>query len=375
VGDTQHVGVAERANQYVLSFESATPTSTHKILRATLVLGRDDLHAVEQTLWIQHGTEVRAYRISETSFERRPNDAVAPAAFEPDLELLPSAGLEPPNSKLETNSPAPDPRSLAPVIATPALEVEVLQLLNQANAFMGEQLSVTRTSEGKLLVSGLVDTTERKAELLRALSTVRGNPAVHIQVETVAEASQRERPKSTGNVTVERIETTEGTSAVYADLKQKFSDDEARRFADRVMSRSRRARRHALALKQLAERFSLTDLQTLSSVDRARWLGLLRDHAREYDREIATLRRDLQQVFPALSAAATSGPMIGGDAQIQDAVRRLYELSVACDEQVRQSFALSAERPSTAPVKTQQFWRALSAAEGLSKSIQAIAPR
>ncbi|HEY2976261.1 MAG TPA: sigma-70 family RNA polymerase sigma factor [Pyrinomonadaceae bacterium] len=373
VGDTQHVGVAERANQYVLSFESATPTSTHKILCATLVLGRDDLHAVEQTLWIQHGTEVRAYRISETSLERRPNDAVAPAVFEPDPELLSST--ENRNPKLETTNLAPDPRSLAPVIATPALEVEVLQLLNQANAFMGEQLSVTRTSEGKLLVSGLVDTTERKAELLRALSTVRGNPAVRVQVETVAEASQRERPKSTGNITVEHIETTEGTSAAYADLKQKFSDDEARRFADRVMSRSRQARRHALALKQLAERFSLTDLQTLSATDRARWLGLLRDHARDFEREAATLRRDLQQVFPALSAAASNGPTIGGDAQIQDTVRRLYELSVACDEQVRQSFALSVERPSTAPVKSQQFWRTLSAAEGLSKSIQAIAPR
>src|SRR5207245_4838250 len=139
-------------------------------------------------------------------------------------------------------------RPVAPVMATPALEVEVLQLLNQANAFMGEQLSITRTPDGKLLVSGLVETEERKSELIRALATVRNNPAVRIEVETVAKAAQRESPKSPGNITVERIEATEGTSPVYADLKKKFSDDEARRYSDRVRARSLQARRPPIAL-------------------------------------------------------------------------------------------------------------------------------
>jgi hypothetical protein len=55
----------------------------------------------------------------------------------------------------------------------------VLQLLNQANAFMGEQISVTHASDGRLLVSGLVESEERKSELQRALATVRSTPAVH----------------------------------------------------------------------------------------------------------------------------------------------------------------------------------------------------
>jgi len=245
-------------------------------------------------------------------------------------------------------------------------------------------LSVTRTSEGRLRVSGLVETAERKSELLRALAPVRNNPAVRVEIATVAEAVERERPEGPGDVTVERIETTEGTSPVYSDLKQKFSDDEARRFADRVMSRSRQARRHALALKQLAERFSIADLQTLSTTDRQLWVGLLQQHAREFEREIVALRRELQQVFPAppepgVVATGPRGPVLSEpgavatgsytDAEVQDAVRQLYQLSVTCDQDVRTSFALSAQSRRTAPVKSQQFWHTLSTAEGLSKRI------
>jgi len=339
-------------------------------MQARLVLSRDDLHAVEQTLLVQQDTELRAYRIIETSFERRPNDAVAPAVFEPEPELLGAIEPETRNSKLETTNRVPGPQPPIPVLATPAVEVEVLQLLNQANAFMGEQLSVTRTPEGKLLVSGLVETEERKSELIRALATVRNNPAVRIELETVAQAEQRERPKSAGDITVERVEATEGTSPVYADLKKRFSDDEARRYADRVMARSRQARRHALALKQLAERFSLADLRTLSEPDHDRWINLLREHARDFQRESEELRRELRQVFPALSEPpAIAGGLIGGDAEIQETVRRLYDLSVTCDESVRRSFALSTEQQDNAPVKSPEFWRVLRDSESLAANI------
>jgi len=58
------------------------------LVQATLIIGRDDLHATEQTLVVRQGAEVRAYRISETSFERSALNAGAPAVFEPEPELL-----------------------------------------------------------------------------------------------------------------------------------------------------------------------------------------------------------------------------------------------------------------------------------------------
>ncbi|HEX9422019.1 MAG TPA: RNA polymerase sigma factor [Pyrinomonadaceae bacterium] len=372
VGEVQSVRLEERTNHYVLSFDNAGDASPYKLVQTRLILGREDLHAVEQSLLVQQDNEIRAYRIIETSFERRPNDAVAPAMFEPESELLSSTEPELRNPKAETSASAPDPRTPAPVMATAALEVEVLQLLNQANAFMGEQVTVTRTPEGRLLVSGLVETEERKSELLGALASVRNNSAVKIDVETVSTAAQRERPKSPGNVTVDRVEAIEGTSPLYAELKKKFPEDEARRYADRVMVRSRQARRHALAMKQLTQRFSLSDLRTLPEADRARWIGLLQEHARAFQVELQALQRELQQVFPALSEpGAVATGSIGGDADIQEAVRRLYDFSVSVDEDVRQSFALSVQGNTAAQVKTGHFWQSLKSAEGLAARIRA----
>jgi RNA polymerase sigma factor (sigma-70 family) len=369
-GQKGEVRFEERGDRYILSSGGAGGSG---LINATLTLSRDDFHAVEQTLIVQQGTETRAYRIIETSFERRPNDAVAPAVFEPEPELLASAELNSRNPKLEAGTADSDPLSPIPVLATPALEVEVLQLLNQANAFMGEQVSVTRTSEGRLLISALVETDERRSELLRALAAVRNNPAVRTEIETVASASQRERPKSPSNspsnVTIERVEATEGTSPAYADLRKRFSDDEARRYADRVITRSRQARRHALALKQLAERFSLTDLRTLSESDRARWIGLLREHARDFQREVQGLRRDLQQVFPALSEPGTVMTRLSVDTDIQESARRLYQFGVSVDEGVRQSFALSSQAASVPHVKTDSFWQLLKSAESSAAQI------
>ena len=46
--------------------------------------------------------------------------------------------------------------------ASADLEVEVLQILSQVKADMGEQIDVKRTSDGYLVVSGVVETDQRK---------------------------------------------------------------------------------------------------------------------------------------------------------------------------------------------------------------------
>ncbi len=132
------------------------------------------------------------------------------------------------------------------------------------------------------------------------------------------------------------------------------------------------ARSHALALKQLASRFSQTDLQTLMTDERGRWLGLLREHANAYEHEIETLQRELQTVFAVSEPRAIATGPITTDADLQEAARRLYELSVTCDEALRQSFALSANGGGGAPVKTERFWESLKSAKSLASRIQNV---
>src|SRR5205823_4595740 len=129
-------------------------------------------------------------------YERRPTRAVAASVFEPEPQLI-SDGATGRHGDGALVSPSPHlPVSPSPPIATAELEVEVLRLLHQAGADLGEQLSVTRRPEGELRVEGIVETDQRKQEILRALNSVVSNPAVKVEVNTVAEAlKQRERSR------------------------------------------------------------------------------------------------------------------------------------------------------------------------------------
>ena len=84
--------------------------------------------------------------------------------------------------------PAPVTQPLTPASASADLEVEVLRLLHEARADLGEQISATIGADGLLHVTGIVDTAERKAEIMRALQPVMNHPAVRIEIQTVADA-------------------------------------------------------------------------------------------------------------------------------------------------------------------------------------------
>ena len=266
---------------------------------------------------------------------------------------------------------------------TAELEVEVLRLLNKASALSGEQISMTRTPEGKLRVQGIVDTEQRKREVLGALVPVKDNRAVSVEILTANEAVSRSRSKgaeSTSATQIEGVTPARDTIAVDAELRRYLSgqgtstdqiDEEIRQFSRRVMNRSRQLRRHALALKQIVERFSSADLQTLDADAYATWRALIVEHARGFQQEAASLRRDLEPIFPAAPASAATAAEngINQDRELAQAVSRLYELASVCDENVRLSFSITAVSQPASPVKTTQFWFALKSSESLAARI------
>ena len=75
------------------------------------------------------------------------------------------------------SSSAANPPSLA---ATAELEVEVAYLLDRVDATTGEQVTLTGVPDGRLLVSGIVDTDRHKAEIIEALRPVSSNHSVRI---------------------------------------------------------------------------------------------------------------------------------------------------------------------------------------------------
>ena len=381
LGGEEGLKVEDGLGAYVVGRETV---SVEGLSGGSLWLNKSDLHAFRMTLVVRHGGESFEYRFIEGGFERRRAADVPPAVYQLEPELL-GAGQgargegdgATPRSNEEARQAAIVTRPAA--VASAELEVEVAYLLNQIKANLGEQVSMGRTTGGALRVEALVESEGRKEAILRALGPVIGNPAVSVEVSTVAEAlAKRERERvREGNTTEREVVVGAGRIPADAELRAHFAarlsdgervDAAIKQFAARAMGHSRQALLHASALKRLVGRFTPEEAHTLHADARAKWLSMIREHAGAYRREVAALRSQLAPVFGSHSTGGGGVQAPGLEAPAQ-AAERLLQSSYAQDDAVRAAFTLS-EGGSAAAIKSQQFWRTLTASERVAAAIQ-----
>jgi len=381
-GSAESITVEERSGAYVLTYQSDGPSGGSKLMRATLTLNKTDLHATEQTLTLQRDGEAREFRFIEAGFGQNSAGSIAPGVFQPEPELLGTKdGAKNGSNRTATTAdllPNETTAARSPeVSASRELEIEVTYLLDRIKANLGEQVSMTRTTGGALHVEALVETEGRKEEILRTLGPLINNPAVKIEVRTIHEAIKREQKESkSGEVAVREVDVANSRIPADLELRTYFStrlvgndaiDQEISRYAGRVMGNSRQALLQASALKRLVERFSPEEMRALSPDARAKWLAMIRDHALSYQREVAVMRRELRPIFYRSGDTPDDET---GEASPARVAERLVQLSYANDDAVRSACTISADARTTAPIKSEQFWRSLSAAERLAGEIQ-----
>ncbi len=396
IGRAENSGVEVTPAAYVIAYRSGGDQD--ELLRATLTLNKADLRAIAQTMLVRRGNSTLDFRFVESGFERRAASAVAPEVFEPDPELILSSDRAPEEAgqvfKLKPEvrvAPPSAPSPFPSVVATTSLEIEVLQQLHQARADLGEQVSVTRTADGKLRVEAILDTDERKAEILRALGPVSNHPLVRLEIRTVAEVIRQQPPSppssTSGAVPVEETAAASAAIPVHLELRRYFAgklahdpraakaDEEVRQFATRMLARSNRMLSHAWAMRRLIERFSPETLRGLDAETRTRRLAMIGEHARSLEQETAGLRRELEPIFfptapPDESEERAEGE-ITDEAALARAVTRLFELVSAHDRAIRSAFAISSAESAAPVVKTPRFRRSLRGAERLAARIAA----
>lgn len=134
---------------------------------------------------------------------------------------------------------------------------------------------------------------------------------------------------------------------------------------------------HAGAMRRLVNQFSPDELRTLTPEARSKWLSLVRDHALAFQRDTASLRRELQPIFfPTAPADQPQSQLeINNDGDLVHAVQRLFELAAANYEVVRTSFSTTAGSSATSAIKTAQFCHSLKSTESLATKIGAVADR
>jgi len=392
IGQAEQVVVEERPRVYVIRYERGKDENEPGLARATLTISKDKLHCVDQALTARRNGEWREYHFFEETRREHAANEINPQLFEPEPELL-SARITRENIALNVapapmTSAAPSP---LPALAAPAeLEIEVLRLLHQVGADAGEQVSVARAPQGQLRVEALVETAERKREILAALDSVKSHPALRPEIRTVAEAlRQQPSPASQSPPTIIESEEAAALRIPVDDELRRFlaergvSDeslnDEVNRYAGRALDHSRRALRHALALKRHAERFSPAALRGLEATARGAWLSILRSHAQTARRELATLRNETAPVFPAAATNAASPDALldapSGAPSLDTLARASAQLAEACaaiDRTTSAAFAISPDASRAAAIRRADFWRALARAERLAAAIERL---
>lgn len=267
--------------------------------------------------------------------------------------------------------------------------------MSAARADLNEQIEVRRTPQGKLRVEGVIETSARKAELLVSLASLRNNPAVEIQLQTVAVAAQsqqaaRQNSRQTPAATlIEQTEITAATLPVEAELRRYFSarglsgdrlEEEMRRFASATLARSLKLKSHATTLRQLAARFSPAEVQALDAEARRRRLELLGGHACALAGEAGQLRAKLAPVFAAAfstdggDGAETVYP--GDEESLRRACNRLAELGATADRATRAAFTLSTSHSGdaspAAALRAASFSATLRRIEHLAEAVSAF---
>jgi hypothetical protein len=385
VSGSEGVVATDRGTSYEVHHAFA-PGHTSGITETVLVLDANT-YAPEQVSIFTLGSggdgERVEYRLTRTSFElvertpevaqlfrdSRPEGMATPGAASPEI----AAGSVPTSPRL--------PVSPSPVVASAELEIEVLRLLNQAGADLGEQVSVTHTPEGTLRVEGVVETDKRKKEILAALAPVNTNPAIRIEVQTVDEALARQTKNqpSSSPALIGSSTGTANTIPVDEELRRYFAgqglsgaqiDEEERLFASRTLGRSLRAIQHAWAIKRLTGRFSEDQLRNLDPEARANWLTMIRSHAQGIKQELAMLRQGLSPIFPMPDVSHTQGQIDTSDNKaLSIAAERLLALCSENDTVLRSALTISSDTSRASSIKASQFWRSLSDAQSLAASL------
>lgn len=165
-------GSGEEALKIVTS--ATRPFAANAIVKAELVLRKQDWHAVEQRLQVLRADGLRDYEMSETSYE-----VVALHSLSPSIFGVPVSPASLP--RLASTSTSRPPMTESQILD---LEVAVLHRLHRLNSCLGEEVEVVRGSFGLPEVRGLVESPERRAQITSALAQ---HPQVRVAIQTFAE--------------------------------------------------------------------------------------------------------------------------------------------------------------------------------------------
>ena len=303
------------------------------------------------------------YSIAEDTYEQEPPANAQANAFEPDAVLLPAADGQAP-------------------VATPDMQMETMWLLDQIGATLGGEIAVNLSTDQRLHVQGIVKNDARKQEILAALSPVRGNPAVKIQILTTAQASRRAVTTARSVAgTVPGVASGNSSLPAQADIGEFLASqpspppqaerrERVTQLSAEISTDSSNAARHAWVLKHLVEMAGPGDAQALSMDARRQYLAMVVRHAREVEQSTRRVQLQLEPVF--FSELPPPGPnsALQAEPSPTPTIDRLLNTVLRNDKSVQAAFGISAGVEATVSIRSQEFHESLLETVQLACSIE-----
>lgn len=245
-----------------------------------LTLRDSDYHAIAETLRFQDEN----IEMNEVDFSVLALESVNPSIF----GTLPTPR---PVATVPVRPASPEP-SLSELVSA---EVEARVALHMLQADLGEPIDVS--SDGKeVVVSGLVETMERKEEVFRALQLI---PHLRIRLMSATEANQKNDSLSLKDDNP--IVAVESAPLMDRELRAAFPDPQAQtKFVNDVLQITMNASGRAWSLRRLSDRYT-NDISSKLDVQTERKVELLiRDDAGLLQQDLDNLRHLLMALRPAM---------------------------------------------------------------------------
>jgi len=371
------LAMEQRPGLYVISYSGNSNTSIGQLLKATLTLSEQDLHPIEQELVIERDGQIKEYRFIEVRFDQVDRKELDSAVFQPTPETKSSPSV----SRVSTGLNSISSEGRRNSVASAELEIEVAYLLDKAKAERNEQIQLLRNKNGSLRIDGVVETSTRKNELLQMFTPLVNNRLVSINIQAADSVSTQDLKNNiawstapTTNSIVERIAVDRELREYLLKTRSGQShgndlDRDVNAFASQIVNRSYRALFHAVELKQLAVRFSVTDMRNIRAESRSKLHEMVRTHAEAFSREYSILMKELAPIFRRQGSSAVGEENhINNDEQLIAAVQKLYRLARINNDKMRSAFTVSTQN-SSLEINSERFWNDLIESQQTAKRI------
>jgi len=378
--------LADGSKALTLTTEAPGPFRANAIIQTQLVVRGADWHPIEQRLKVQGERGILNYSLTETAFEVLPLSALPPLLFAdlvPPPIPKPPAPVVPASPTIIPPVPVPTPADLADA------EVEALFVLHRAKVCLGGRVSVVRSDADRIAVQGVVESAERRDEILTGLQSI---PWITTEIQTADDTlspapnpeGSAEVAESSPSMQVVTLGVQSGKLPIQDLLEEYFAqghpgalpapgdiNHKITELSNRAVLLSESALDEAWALRHLTE--SVTTLKTDDLRPSLRYAleVMVHDHLTALQAQMGNSRQLLEPVLVALldrHRELAVGPSAGNTFAVPDSensnwISSSHQLFATVEQIDRLTLALFADT-SVPPARREAAMQELLAAMG-----------